>query len=240
MARPAKKVIATELTREQALAEIQKLRAQLEAAQQKPVVEAAPAASPEQLAELAALRSAVIASHNRENAAKRLAEQASNEAVFEVRNVVDMALSALVRDTRGHEMVIQWPQRGSIQYLTAAQVFELQERTRAFFDKGYLVAPELVAPSVNLIEDFDKFIAEGPEATTPVIAEMDSVDVLTALYHHINSLRFRITDDVSTIPSGASGLVHVPLAPQVEVTLHAVTKRVFDLTKIRLSTEASL
>jgi hypothetical protein len=242
MARPRKNVPEANqsLSHEDALAEIQRLRDELarkEAAEKKVAKPAT--ASPEQLAEIEALKSALLSSRRKEAAGKALAERAADEPVFEVTNAVDMALVANVRDHRGEEIHLMWPQKGAIQYLTAAQVWELQERAKHFFANGYLIAPELVEPSVNAIPDFDAFLTKGADATSQ-IEQMTSVDVLVNLYHHINGLRFQITEDESTIPRGESGLKHVPLDAQIEVILHAVVRRVFQLAKIRLSADVSL
>jgi hypothetical protein len=217
----------TELTHEDALARIAALQKQLDAAAKvtAPPATAADPASDDQLAYIRQLESALVSTRSNATAARRLAERAAQEDVFEVRNAIDMTISIAVRNHRGEEVRVMFPKKGDTQYLTASQILEAQDAYPALFEKGYLAAPDLIPSNINVIEDFGKFL-DGLEydEVHPRINEIDSVEVLMSMYSYIDEQRFITEDDkgMKIIGRGGPQVSRVPIPAKLHIAQTAI------------------
>lgn len=175
------------------------------------------------------LESALISVNNRAQAAKKLAEQAADDTVYEVRLVKDLSFSVFPRDRRGDVVRFNFPKKGAVHYMTAAQIFEVKTDYPWVFDDGYLVAPDVVEPSANAIEDYDEFLSAIPyDEIVPRLEEIRAPDVLRALYHHIDGLRFEVTEE---------GVVRREIDGKLGVIQHALAERFRTLSGIRLAAD---
>jgi len=181
------------------------------------------------------LESALIATNRKAQAARLLAEQAADERVYEVKSIVDLALSVSVRDRRGELVLLQFPQRGTSHFLTASQVLQVRNEVGWMFDNGYLMAPEIVEPSANAIPDLDEYLQALPYDQVPEeIAKLTSIDVLQGLFNHIDGLRFQFVEE-----GGQTEVKRVEIDPKYQVVQHAISDRVRALTGLRLTEDPS-
>lgn len=222
---PASTPDLTSLTPEQAAEMIRALQEQLAEAAATPAPEPE-TASPEQQAQIRQLQAALLDSRKKEQAAKRLAKQANDEEVFEVKSLIGAAVSVEITDAKGNLKRVVFEQKGAVHFLTAGQIAEVQDRTD-FFERGYLQAPEAVPVNPNTVENYDAFIASlDAESIRDRIAEMDSPETLFSLYHHVEGKRF--------VEEG-NEVRQVEITGKEQIVLYTVMERLRSLTGINLS-----
>lgn len=221
-----------ELTHEEALQKIAELEAALAAKEEAP----APSATPDQMAHIQSLAAALQATRKQANAAKSLAETATQEPVYEVKNLIGATVSVNVTDSRGNPKNIMFATKGVVQYLTGAQIMELYDKYPVLFEKGYLQAPEVLPASHNAVENYDAFIdGVAYDEIDDRIAALDSPDVLIALFYHIENRRFRTEDEDGKPYRDARGkpeIREVPLDAKTRMLAHAIAARVKELTQV--------
>lgn len=138
------------------------------------------------------LTQALVASRT-QNAA--IAQGGRGDEVFAVTNMGLAGIGFNVFDDRGVVREFYLPQKGSIVYLTRAQILELQQKAPQYFDKGYISAPEIVPPTANTIPDYDAFLRSLPvNDIKSRVGALDSIEQLYNIYAHIEAQRFTDTD----------------------------------------------
>lgn len=156
--------------------------------------------------------------------ARQLAEDSVAEPVYPVRSIINVTISAQITDARGNPKHLMWPQKGAVHTLTASQIAEIQEHRDMFYD-GFLVAPGLIEPSDNCIEDIDSFITGlAPDSVRERIGRFDRSDPLFAIYHHLENKRLDAAN-----PNDV-------LTPKEQLVLHAVIQRLNVLVGFNFST----
>jgi hypothetical protein len=183
-----------------------------------------------QVADRSKTNEALIRSGQVASSARRLAQEAANEPVYEVQSIVDSTVTAEVSDQLGNKKRVMWDKKGSVQLMTSSQIAQIQEHTR-FFGDGILYAPEIIPTNDNVVLNIEEFIAaldiNGIRARISLIT---SVDVLYMLYHNIESKRFIIENN---------DIKEVPLDPKAQIVLLTVMERLSAYTGINFSTTGS-
>jgi hypothetical protein len=140
------------------------------------------------------LKTVIKESAKNEAAARALAVAASKETVYEVKSLLNVTVSAEVADNLGTRSAVLWPERGSVRFLTASQILDIEDRSR-LFSRGFLYQPSLIPETVNTILDPEAFVKSlDADNVAARIKAITSVDVLSNLYHHIESQRFQVVN----------------------------------------------
>src|SRR5689334_19619265 len=87
--------------------------------------------------------SVVIEAKQRETSARKLAEEAVQESIYPVKNLIHLTVTTDVTDVRGNKKRIMWKDRGVTNYLTGSQVAEVAQNTK-LFTQGVLHCPEVI------------------------------------------------------------------------------------------------
>lgn len=204
------------LTPEQAAALIQELQAKLAKA-------TAEGASDK---DVEVAKAALVTSAQKNVTLRKNAGQGMKDEVYEVKNLLGATIFVAVSNARGEKEYLQFENKGSVQYLTAAQIAEVQDAV-PYFENGFLAAPGLVASNDNMIEDYDKFVQSlDSDKVAERIASITSADVLLGLYNHLETKRWKVegTELVKQVIDNKSLMV-----------LHAVADRASTLTGINIS-----
>jgi hypothetical protein len=204
------------LTPEQAAALIQELQAKLAKA-------ASEDASVEDVADA---KAALVASAQKNVTLRKNAGQGLKDEVYEVKNLLGATIFVAVSNARGEKEYLQFENKGSVQYLTAAQIAEVQDAT-PYFKNGFLGAPGMVETNDNMIEDYDKFVQSlDADKVTERVAAISNADVLLGLYNHLETKRWKVE---------GTELVKQVIDTKSLMVLHAVADRASTLTGINIS-----
>lgn len=210
--------IATDLsvTPEEAAALIQALQSKLAKASSED-------ASPEDVEEV---KAALVANAQKSVTQRKNAGQGMKDPVYEVKNLIGATIFVAVSNARGEKEHRQFENKGAVQYLTAAQIAEVEVET-PYFLNGYLSAPGLVAANDNMIDDYDKFIQSlDPDKVTDRVGAISSADVLLGLFNHIETKRWKVQ---------GTELVKQVIDSKSLMVLHAVADRASALTGYNIS-----
>lgn len=122
---------------------------------------------------------------------------APESPLFRIENACGARVAFEVTDEKTLQPVhIVLEERGSFRLLTRDQIMELYHKTTEFFDRGYVVAPEVIEPSANVIPDIGKFLDALPlREINARIEQITALNTLFDIYHYIENLRYRSTDD---------------------------------------------
>lgn len=204
------------LTSEQAAALIQELQVKLAKATAEGASET----------DVEVAKAALVASAQKNVTLRKNAGQGMKDEVYEVKNLLGATIFVGVSNARGEKEYLQFENKGSVQYLTAAQIAEVQDAT-PYFKNGFLGAPGLVAANDNMIEDYDQFVQSlDSDKVAERISSITNADVLLGLYNHLETKRWKVegTELVKQVVDSKSLMV-----------LHAVADRASILTGINIS-----
>ena len=204
------------LTPEQAAALIQELQAKL-----------AKASGEEATAEdVEDAKAALIASSQKRMTERKNAGAGMTDEVYEVKNLIGAMIFVAVTDARGQKEYRQFENKGSVQFLTAAQIAEVDDAT-PYFKNGYLSAPGLVAANDNMIDDYDKFVQSlDAEKVSDRINAITNADVLLGLFNHLENKRWKVV---------GTELVKQTIDAKSLMVLNAVADRASTLTGVTVS-----
>lgn len=157
-----------------------------------------------------------------------------DEPTYPVENVAEISIGFTVFDEKlrmDRDYLLK--KQGDKVWLTAVQIEQLKRAAPGMFERGQLACPDFVAENANVIRDYESFLAGLTiETLHSRIQELTSLAVLYSLFNHIETKRFRDTDDEGkplTDKEGKPRLQQVPLPPVLMLAQAAVQQRVAEL-----------
>jgi hypothetical protein len=130
------------------------------------------------------------------NAAAEPAPAKTEEQLYPVENVMNVAVVVVVEDpVSGAKREIPLEKIGDKVDLTRTQIERLRERSKHFFDLGILSAPAVIDDTPNVVRDVRAFVnGQSLHEVTAAVEKITSVGTLYRIFDHIESQRFTHLD----------------------------------------------